>query len=372
MMQALKAASNKYIADATAGRPETLKSRARVFECLYDTLTTMDSRVIELQSTSILPQIGTTLLRRISSPLAEAPVDDVMWGAMWMRDSAPTFILTAGVAANLILTDPGKLLEDDVAWPFPAFRIVLPSPECEVFFTRTDRSTLTRMRSINVLDWVGRDGASPMESIDISGLHYAFNSESFAVELTKVIDKALALVASRPSERTIMTRGYADGELSIFANQRWRGDKPVSDWMAIADADIGNVALKTTDELVDRDRIAMRVAQRIAVNLALYLGTAQEESGEPLWTKAMRGQGPYKKNWTIGQSVKVDPRVRAAATAAAAGSSAKAPAIAHIVRGHFRDQACGKERKERKRIYISPFWRGEESGATTERRYEVR
>ena len=42
------------------------------------------------------------------------------------------------------------------------------------------------------------------------------------------------------------------------------------------------------------------------------------------------------------------------------------------VRGHWRNQVCGPERLERKRIWIKPFWKGPTLAELVSKKYVVK
>src|SRR5690606_27643565 len=71
---------------------------------------------------------------------------------------------------------------------------------------------------------------------------------------------------------------------------------------------------------------------------------------------------PESTTWLVGRTVKIDQRLVAAARAGLRDVALKIKAR-HIVRGHFKQQACGEGRANRKSIWVQPYWRGPEDGA---------
>jgi hypothetical protein len=64
--------------------------------------------------------------------------------------------------------------------------------------------------------------------------------------------------------------------------------------------------------------------------------------------------------WVIGKGVNPHPGMVAAAKSSRTGARQELQSR-HIVRGHYRRQPCGPGRKERKTIWVEPFWRGPDS-----------
>jgi hypothetical protein len=107
---------------------------------------------------------------------------------------------------------------------------------------------------------------------------------------------------------------------------------------------------------------------------ALAYATAVEraiEPREPVTRKgAKRDASPSPKHWDMGRTIRLDPRL---VQAARSGSREIALRLKqrHIVRGHYRNQAHGIRRAERKKIWISCFWKGPEEGAALVHTYKL-
>jgi hypothetical protein len=266
--------------------------------------------------------------------------------------------------ATLMLTDPGKVLTSDVPWPFPAFKITLPSPGCTIPVqthgsTKLIRPVVTEeaLRSISILQWGQYHGSAdtiypilkgdPLENVEATA--------RVALEQRDKLSRREAVVA----------RAFGSYGTSIYHNQHWEEGETVSDWLQFTtEHDRG-------ERLADKDKRAILLAQRVAVNLALYLASEDEETGKPTWSPADKTTG-RGKNWNVGGKVKISRDVRDAAREVAAGRAATCPAVKHIVRGHFRNQACGVGRLERKRLYIKPHWRGPDGTTPHERTYVMK
>lgn len=267
-------------------------------------------------------------------------IDEVVWALGWHAAGRPTFVLTAGLLANLLLTDPGKVATDDVPWPFPAFRVLLPDAGGGGPTIVDQGGSLLAVRALHALASHRSDG-------DLAGV--------------KLTDPEFWRAAARlPTSPLYGVRCYADSGLSVYTNQRWEG--AVGDWLQHTGEIEG--------ELQDTDRRALALAQRLIVNLCLYLASEEEGADRPTWSPGAKTIGKGR-TWEVGRAVRISKEVREAADAIVRGHASSAPSIRSIVRGHFRNQAHGKARAERKRIYVKPFWRGPGEPTTSPREYKV-
>lgn len=70
----------------------------------------------------------------------------------------------------------------------------------------------------------------------------------------------------------------------------------------------------------------------------------------------------------LGGSIKVDRTEERAETYE---KGQRKITVRTLVSGHWRDQPCGKDRMDRKRIWIEPFWRGPEGAPITQKRHHL-
>jgi hypothetical protein len=70
----------------------------------------------------------------------------------------------------------------------------------------------------------------------------------------------------------------------------------------------------------------------------------------------------------LGGSIKVD---RTEERTNLKGDGIRKVTVRSLISGHWRDQACGKDRMDRKRIWIEPFWRGPEGAPITQKRHHL-
>lgn len=298
------------------------------------------------------------LLDHLSPVVAQTiPADVAAFDGLWSAHGRPTFVLSSSLLAELLLTDPSRVGESDVAWPFPAFRVVLPSEPRLPFLDSDGRQTVS-VTTIDVVRWQ----ISLNQSIEVE----RFRSRE---EFARMVERVAREEASRPLIDGVCVRAWARTGVSVFHNQRWDGEDTISAWMRALDATPVGGAMGADLEMREPDARALLLAQRVAVNLALYLSSSREGSDERVWTPRSKATGRSNR-WEIGGDVRIGREVREAAAAVAAGRSANAPSIRHIVRGHFRNQAVGAGRAERKRIYVAPHWRGT-GGEAKNRTYRV-
>lgn len=298
------------------------------------------------------------LLDHLAPLVARSVTADIAaFDGLWSAVGRPTFVLSSSLLAELLLTDPSRVGEADVAWPFPAFRVVLPS-EPRLPFLDADGQQKVAVTTIDVVRW----RVSIERKIEIE----RFRSRE---EFARLVERIAREEASVPSADGVCVRAWAQTGVSIFHNQRWDGEADISAWMKALDATPVGGAMAADLEMHELDERALLLAQRVAVNLALYLSSSREGSDERVWTPRSKATGRVNR-WEIGGDVRIGREVREAAAAVAAGRSANAPSIRHIVRGHFRNQAVGAGRAERRRIYVAPHWRGTGGEAKT-RTYRV-
>lgn len=70
----------------------------------------------------------------------------------------------------------------------------------------------------------------------------------------------------------------------------------------------------------------------------------------------------------LGREVKIAPELRRLAGEVALGRERGGPGwklrMRYCVRGHWKMQPHGEGRRERKRIFVQPYWKGPEGAAT--------
>ena len=110
----------------------------------------------------------------------------------------------------------------------------------------------------------------------------------------------------------------------------------------------------------------------------LVLGVCMEMTSTTYKGGSLRPQ-PVKRDprtgeprtWTfqLTRDVKVD--CRDAVRAYSQGRTHASPSVQCLVRGHWKQQACGKGGSERKNIFVEPYWRGPEDAHIALRKHAV-
>lgn len=74
----------------------------------------------------------------------------------------------------------------------------------------------------------------------------------------------------------------------------------------------------------------------------------------------------------LGGSISIDRSFDRDASGGSGGGSGRTLSVRSLVSGHWRDQACGAGRRDRKRIWIEPFWRGPEYAPVTQKSHKLK
>jgi len=108
---------------------------------------------------------------------------------------------------------------------------------------------------------------------------------------------------------------------------------------------------------------AFLLARRLVVGLLYTMQntTNWKERSYPTGSGSTRRDPPPHRNVVVGSPLKLDARPQIKAWLR--GGSPRqhgAPSLQHIVRGHYKRQAIGEGRSNRKVIWVEPYWRGPE------------
>lgn len=98
---------------------------------------------------------------------------------------------------------------------------------------------------------------------------------------------------------------------------------------------------------------------KLMVGCCLELGGKTSIETTTSGRDSIRTKRGLPEPWTyvLGRKVSVDARPAIAAYIRGNGIS---PTVQCLVRGHWKNQPCGPEAKERKFIHVEPYWRGPE------------
>jgi hypothetical protein len=118
----------------------------------------------------------------------------------------------------------------------------------------------------------------------------------------------------------------------------------------------------TGDNASPAQRRTMLLARRLAANAIAYILEHQDcVIARP--GKRAEGRKPATYEVRPPREVVIDKEFRAAAKAAVSATTLVGirRALRHVVRGHWRNQAVGTQRAERRRTWIKPHKRGDET-----------
>ncbi len=278
----------------------------------------------------------------------------------WREAGHPQFALTASAAAAFVLTDTAGLRWGDVKLPFDDFVIFMPSPSPIVFddFDGRERAAQVIMVSHCLTPTVSSDEITAV----LQAHQQAWRAGRPPAELRAILDNLKEV----PTLWVQAESETADG-IHRFYTKHLDPTQTLGDW---CDPEVPGAWQS------DRSRFAMGLVCRIVACLALYLDHTDgpEQRWDPNLLARNRAQGRATTTWNIGQEIKLPRELREAARLL--GRSEKNPApwtvqSRMLVRGHWRNQACGKGRAERRKQWISPYWKGAEVGAVVDKLYKI-
>ena len=237
------------------------------------------------------------------------------WCVAWDRCGRNVFDLSPDFVAAMLLTDPTAIV-GDVRMPFGAILLTIPSG----FALGTEGLPYTK---VHVFERLPTDGRRTIVVQATDGVHCLTN----AVEADGLTWDAVEGVLND------------DGP-------------PMAGYARVDDV---------------ADDTAQRTIAMIVFGLLGYVSSAKDAvtphaGHRPARRRLVDGTSLCPVHWEVGRNVKID---RNLVQAARGGSREIAVRIKHrfIVRGHYRHQAHGPDRMDRRVQWIAPHWKGPESGA---------
>lgn len=343
---------------------EVVVSQAAMSEAAWDFIAEIEPGYSEVETTMVQGALVSAVLAKFQPVPMTSDVS--LFGERWRAYQMPTFELSESLLAEFLLTDPGRVETRDIAWPFPAFRVQLPSPS-HVHFSPLGGDG--NVRSITVVDVnLAREDGEGAEATAPIGR--ARTVADLAAALRSSL-REMVRIARKPSDPGKFMRIYDTYGDSAFTVVPWGGTHTVSYAFDIGTSEsyvAGTPEAILAAEVQDEDRVALRACGRVMANLCLYLGAVRQDGGARIWSPTDKSSTREGKTWRLNGTVKLSREMREAATAAAAGR--RIAMARHVVRGHFREQPFGPGRSQTRRIYIAPHWRGELEGAE-ERKYKA-
>jgi len=236
--------------------------------------------------------------------VAATPLVLGRWCLAWAYAGYNVFELGNDFVAAMLLTDPREIRFEDLRIPFPGLLITIPSG-----FT------------------AGNEGL-PYTKIHLS---------------------------------------HVDGEWKLYATDGIRVlDTTVGEGEALS-WDLLESLETEDDEITGSDAEVVRTVRQIAFGMLAYVNAVdraieERDGAKRSKNKRTHDNGPRPRVHDVGRTVKIDPIL---VKYARAGSREITLQIKSrfIVRGHYRNQAHGPEHRDRKLIWIEPFWKGPVEGA---------
>lgn len=300
----------------------------------------------------------------------------VMALGQWIDSGRPVFRLSKDLCAALLLTDAKNIPFEDVAWPFPSFTIQLPDGYDSLFLTHGFGKTET-IHSIQVSL---HDSPVKVDADRMASAISALSDDIMAGKLSDwtIIDECLRDIQDVCTEGTKRFSQYwvtDDGNDYITLRDYFPEEgTSLEEWFADAKKALDQWDAGDGTPIPTEEKNNTLAIKRLVSNLCLYISMKKEARALPRGKRKKHRGRPTTSVYSLGSQIKLPSQLHTAA--AAFGASNRNPDAwtvrkRFIVRGHFRNQACGPQRKEHKRIYIEPFWKGPTSAEALDRVYKA-
>lgn len=350
---------------------ETFRLRAKVHAAALDLLTLLCPLITSCAGSALVASLVTILVSKfVPVPMGVPSADETLFGLQWAEYGFPTFRLTAGVMAQLLFSDPDKVLVSDLAWPFYAYRIQLPHPDCVLPCTDSEGRPTT-IDAIHVgLIPSAANVAQINNRINLRRVMMATNLLEFQQEALCVLRQAQTDLRDLDLKRVVITRAYTTEGICLTTSHKWNTDVPVRTWL-VKDVDPGLGAdygsALARSEVDDR---ALWLTQRVVVNLALYLQRKDAVTGTSCWSK---NKASASHTYDIGRETPITKEHREVVREIVAGREPSSlPSLKHIRKGHFCNQACGPQWSEHRVIYREPVWVNPTASVSKDTAYVVK
>ena len=264
--------------------------------------------------------------------------------ARWLKFGMSVFKPTEDLMSALMLTDPTTVDPEQVHPPFPTFIIQLPP---KMFYStgmdgedeELKIAIVSHSATVPPATWPEAEKVSLEEALKLPHRHLI--SLTFCGPTVYLID-SLPVLGKEPMDMASWLNSSTPKEL----------------WMDVPQD--------------DRDLNTRISFRKFYVNFCLYVSQKGKGKKEVKYT-TKRAKKRKKKTpkmtpetWVIGRELKIDPELKQAAkdwlSGTGKGRYGWKIRKRSVTRGHWRNQACGPGRLERKKIWIEPFGRGPKAG----------
>lgn len=234
-----------------------------------------------------------------------------MWAARWVDQNFPQITMGHKYCAALLATAVTREILADVQPPWRAFLVVLPDGLLSI-----------------------KDGSSQVQGLTRLHVQYIKGGRRGDTwNFTATTDDGLS----------IWRHGLTTEELiSDDLTSMWEG-----------------ASFIIPEE--DHDRRTTLLLGRLIINICLAMSDPTNvkppRPSKSTGTKKGREDEPKIRSYELGAPIKIDCR-QAIRDYVAGTRRGGAPTVQTLVRGHWKRQAHGEGRKERKLLFIEPYWRG--------------
>lgn len=246
--------------------------------------------------------------------------------AAWHRHGMNVFKVSKDLAAALLLTRPPKFDPEDFRLPYESFKILLPE---------------------GVLPLWRATGRVWAEDITVSCYDASMHDDE-------------------PKKMLYIAANY--GVLSLWRQKELAKLDQVTPFDQESVIEVPSVA-SAPDSKVREDEITERIAVHLLQNLVHWVNNCSRgvkevaKGSSRQFTNRKIAHKPKPVVWSLGREVKLSPASIEAARELALGESKDAVKgwkvrTQFTVRGHWRNQAHGPGRKDRKKIWIAPHQKG--------------
>lgn len=279
------------------------------------------------------------------------------WCLAWARHGYNVFDLSQDFVAAMLLTDARELDVSSVRLPFGGLLMITPTgfargveggDYTKIHLTEVPRAELTQLdvaaRISDILEAAKKEGQTP-EQI----------REFLAGVEKRVAATGPSILAGKPDPDDTAIHIYATDGVHVLDTLIERKGLTWNSFDDLPDS-----------VCCDADKQARQTLRQIVFGTLAYI-SAVEHAVEPMVVERPKNARKASdevsvKRWTVGRTIRIEPQL---IRAARAGSREVALRLKHrhIVRGHYRNQAHGIRHRERKQIWIQPFWKGPADGA---------
>jgi len=327
------------------------------------------------------------LAMRQAAAIGETAKTDLIYqlafSASWKLLGRPVFKLTPGLTAALMLTELPDTDLNELRLPFPSMWVEIPHDVITFADEKGERYSCNQF--------------SVQESFD-PDIYDTWTDEEirkFVVNMGHLVTRCAMQIAEQGPpgpylgeevfhsvvgeigglvKRRWRMEGFIKDKVNIYTNSSpMRDGMTIREWLEYRDG----YELSSDGELFvdDTDDMALAAMHRLTINLALYLEMKMERDGPLNVIRKEKGRRSGFSIYKVGSEVKLpEGLIKSARAYAHAGVQPEGWKMQRrfTVRGHWRNQPCGPGRKERKRIFIEPHWKGPETAEEMSRLYEAK